>query len=356
MEQTQDIRSILDYMIQPGFLVTEHKIAAVNEAATGLFLSPGMDVMPLLKTGEEEYREFAGGCLYLTLSLSGQTLGASVTRRKEGDLFLLEQLDRNRQELSALALAARELREPLSNIMITAQSLSSQAAEQEDNRDQASRLNRGLIQMMRIMNNMADAGRYASFSRQEMVDLTWELSEIFEKAEALISYTGITLTYEGLREPVYTLADREQLERAVLNILSNALKFTPEGGRIDVTAVRQGNLVRISIQDSGEGMDDAVRAHLFHRYLRQLSLEDSRFGIGLGMVLIRSAAANHGGTVLVDQCRGTGTRVTMTVAIRQSTDNMLRSPITRVDYAGGHNHTLLELSDCLPLSAFQNEL
>lgn len=350
MEQPQDIRSILDYMIQPGFLVTDNHIAAVNEAAAALFLSPGMEVAPLLKTGGKEYEEFAGGCLYLTLSLSGQVLGASVTRRSEGDLFILEQQEQDRQELRSLALAARELREPLSNVMITAQSLSAR----EDDRDQAARLNRGLIQMMRLLNNMADAGRYAAFSRQEVVDLTGELAEIFEKAEALVAHTGVSLTYEGLSEPVYTLADREQLERAVLNILSNALKFTPKGGHIAAKAHRQGDLVRLSIHDSGEGIADPVRAHLFHRYLRQPALEDSRFGIGLGMVLIRSAAANHGGTVLVDQCQGT--RVTMTLAIRQSTDAVLRSPITRVDYAGGHDHTLLELSDCLPLRAFETEL
>ena len=155
MEQAQDIRSILDYMIQPGFLVRDNKIAAVNEAAGALFLSPGMEIAPLLKTGEKEYQEFTGGCLYLTVSLSGQTLGASVTRRNEGDLFLLELLEQDRQELRSLALAARELREPLSNVIITAQALSAQ----EVNPDQTARLNRGLIQMMRLLNNMADASR-----------------------------------------------------------------------------------------------------------------------------------------------------------------------------------------------------
>ena len=352
MEQAQDIRSILDYMIQPGFLVRDNKIAAVNEAAGALFLSPGMEIAPLLKTGEKEYQEFTGGCLYLTVSLSGRTLGASVTRRNEGDLFLLEQLEQDRQELRSLALAARELREPLSNVMITAQALSAQ----ESSRDQTARLNRGLIQMMRLLNNMADASRYTAFSRQEVVDLTAELDEMIEKVKTFMTHTDISLTYEGLSEPLYTLADREQLERAVLNILSNALKFTPRGGHIGVKAVRRDNLVRLTVLDSGEGIADPVRAHLFHRYLRQPALEDSRFGIGLGLVLVRSAAANHGGTVLVDQYQGQGTRVTMTLAIRQSTDAVLRSPITLVDYAGGHDHALLELSDCLPLSAFEMEL
>ena len=78
-----------------------------------------------------------------------------------------------------MALAARELREPLSNILITASNLYPLALQQEDPnaRDQASRMNRGLIQMMRILNNMADANRYARISRQEILDIDKELAD-----------------------------------------------------------------------------------------------------------------------------------------------------------------------------------
>ena len=356
MKDKKDMLGILDYMIQPGFMVKENHITQVNEAARALFLTPGTEVTSLLQTGKEEYRDFDSGCLYLTLSVAGQQLGASVTRREEGDLFVIEQ-EQDDRELRSMALAARELREPLSSIMITAQNLFPLAARQSDPQamDQAARLNRGLIQMMRVLNNMADANRYSLSSRQETLDIAAELEEIFQKAAATVEHTGIQLTYEGLSQPVYGLGDREQLERAVLNMLSNAIKFTPKEGSIEATLTHTGKLLRLSIQDSGEGIEDAVLAHLFHRYLRQLTLEDSRFGIGLGMVLIRSAAANHGGTVLIDRCEGKGTRITMTIAIRKNPDNVLRSPLTRVDYAGGHDHALLELADCLPLSAFEIE-
>ena len=356
MEEKNDALGILDLMIQPGFLVKDNRITAVNEAAKALFLAPGMELMSLLRNGQEEYRNFSGGCLYLTLELGGQALGASVTAREEGNLFSLEQ-DQDDRELRSMALAARELRDPLSSVMITVNNLFPMVAQQDDPKakDQAARLNRGLAQMMRIIGNMADADRYARTSRQEVLDIGGELAEIFEKAKTIMAHTGIEVTFEGLAKPVYTLGDREQLERAVLNILSNAIKFTPKGGSIQAKLIQQGHLLRLSVQDSGEGIDSSLRAHLFHRYLRQLTLEDSRFGIGLGMVLIRSAAANHGGTVLIDQCENQGTRITMTMTIRQKEDALLRSPISRVDYAGGHDHTLLELADCLPLSAFEIE-
>ena len=181
-------------------------------------------------------------------------------------------------------------------------------------------------------------------------------AEIFEKAGAMVEQTGVTVTYRGLSETVYSLADRDQLERAVLNVLSNALKFTPKGGSVTASLTRRGRTLRLSIRDSGSGIAETVLANLFSRYLRQPGIEDSRWGIGLGMVLIRTAAASHGGTVLVDQPEGEGTRITLTLAIRQNTDGLLRSPAMRVDYTGGWDHCLTELSDCLPPSVFEEEL
>lgn len=355
MEEQKDTLGILDLMIRPGFCVKDYKITKVNQAAEGYFLAPGMDLNSLLLTGAEEYREFTGGCLYLTLSLSGRSIGASVTRMDGVDVFVVEQ-DADNKELRSMALAARELRDPLANVMATADNLFPLSSLQEDaqTKDQVARLNRGLFQMLRILGNMSDANRYTAASRQETLAIAAELDEIFEKAQALIAHTGIRLIYKPLDEPIYCLADKEQLERAVLNILSNAMKFTPKDGTIEASLTRRGRMLRLSVQDSGTGIADSVRANVFHRYLRQLTIEDSRFGIGLGMVLIRSAAANHGGTVLIDQPEGKGTRITMTLAIRQNPDTMLRSPISRVDYAGGHDHTLLELADCLPTSLYDS--
>ena len=356
MEEQGNILDMLDLMLRPGFCVRDGKILKVNQAAEGFFLSAGMDLAPLLKTGAEEYAEYTGGCLYLTLSICGRSIGASVTRMQDNDIFLLDQ-DTDNRELQSLALAARELREPLSGVMINAETLASLLpAENNDAlREKSAKLHRGLLQMLRIVGNMSDANRYLSVSRQELLAISQEFDEIFEKAQAMLSHTGIRLVYHGLGESLFAMADKEQLERAVLNILSNALKFTPKDGTIEVTLTRRGQMLRLTVEDSGSGMDETVRANVFHRYLRQLTIEDSRCGVGLGMVLIRSAAANHGGTVLIDHPEGKGTRITMTLAIRPKTDTALKSPGIHVDYAGGHDHMLLELSESLPVSLYELE-
>lgn len=353
MEERNDVLGMLDMMIRPGFCVKEKRIIRVNQAASGLGLTTGMDVEAIMQTGQEEYRDLSRGTLYLTLKLTGGACGASVSRLEDVDVFLLEQ-EADDQELRAMALAARELREPLSSVMITAERLFPMTALEEDPRlqDQVARLNKGLYQILRVLGNMSDANRMGGLSGQEMRELGSFFGELFERAREMLAYTGLTLRYQGLPGPVYGLVSTEQMERAVLNILSNALKFTPQGGNIDVSLARRGRFLRLSVWDSGPGIAENLRSSVFSRYLRQPAMEDSRYGIGLGMVLIRRAAADHGGTVLLDQPEGKGTRVTMTMDLSRRPDPNLRSRILTVDYTGERDHWLVELADSLPPEAF----
>ena len=347
MEEKKEIPELLELVLRPGFCVKENKITAVNQAARGLLLEPGMDILPLLQTGREEYEVFRSGCLYLKLELGGHGFGASVVKTEDCHVFVLDQ-ESDDSELRCLALAARELREPLNDLLITADRLD---LESED----MARLNRGLHRMLRLVLNMSDAGRTAVSSRQELRNLSKVFAEIFEKAQVLTESTGITLTYQGPKQEIFSLADSEQLERAVLNILSNAIKFTPKGGQVDARLTLKNRMLRLSVTDSGSGIADHVLRRVFSRYLRQPGIEESRHGLGLGMVLIRSAAANHGGTVLIDHPRGKGTRITLTIALRKNGEASLRSPMMRVDYAGERNHGLIELADCLPLELYQKD-
>lgn len=354
MEENKEIFGMLDLMLRPGFCVKENAIARVNLAAEGLLLTPGTDVRELLLTGRTEYAAFEGGCLYLKLTLASKACGASVTRIDGWDIFTLDP-EADDAPLQAMALAARELREPLSNVMIAADRLFPMNGQDTPANEQAARLNRGLHQLLRIVGNMSDAGRYAAAARQETHDIGKVFAEILEKAQTLVAHAGIRLTYTGLSEPVYCLADAEQLERAVLNLLSNAIKFTPKGGTISVSLIRCGRMLRFSVQDNGSGIAGNIRGSVFSRYLRQPGIEDSRYGIGLGMVLIRSAASNHGGTVLIDQPQEAGTRITLTLALRQNAEGVLRSPVLHPDYAGGWDHSLVELVDCLPAHVYGQE-
>lgn len=343
MEEQKDTLGMLDLVTAPGFCVKENRIVKVNAAAAGLLLAPDMELEPLLRTGQEEYRHFSGGCLSLSLEHQQTRWNAFVTRQQDVDVFLLEE-DTAHPELQALALAARELRAPLSNAMLIADKLL-------DNSDpgvnaQVARLNRGLYQLLRIVGNMSDAGYRSSHSTQSLHEMGAVFSGILQKAQSLAQAAGMTLHCTVLSETIYSLCDPEQLERAVLNILSNAIKFSPQGSTIEASLSRSGGMLRLSICDTGSGISDAVLRSVFYRYLRQCTLEDNRFGLGLGMVLIRSAAVQHGGAVLIDQPEGTGTRVTLTLAIRQDAPQLSERILRPIP--GGYDSGLVELSEVLP--------
>lgn len=355
MAQSNDIFGMLDLMPHPGFCVENQKIVKVNPSAARYMIAPGDEITPLLHTGQDEYTHFAGGCLYLTLRLGEQLLGTSVTRMGNWDVFLLDE-DADQAELQAMALAATQLRDPLTSVMTVADALFPAAARQADPaiQDKVSRLNRGLYQMLRVIFNMSDAARYSSATAlSEAWNICAILEDIFHSTAELAAQAGITLSFTNLPQPIFGLADKEKLERAVLNILSNAMKFTPAGGTIDARLTKRGHLLFLTVQDSGDGVPDNLKGNVFNRFRRTPGIEDGRFGIGLGMVLIRSAAALHGGTVLMEQPEGSGNRITMTIAIRESRSTMVRSPIFRVDYAGERDHKLIELSESLPPSLYE---
>ena len=181
------------------------------------------------------------------------------------------------------------------------------------------------------------------------------MEELFQSAGSLIRQAGVSLEFRNLPESIYTLVDPEMLERAVYNLLSNALKFTPRDGTIEAVLVRRGKKLYLTVQDSGSGVAPGIRSSIHARYQRQPGLEDSRFGIGLGMVLIRAAAAAHGGTVLMEHPEGKGARITLTLQIRQPSGGNFRSNVMKVDYAGERDHGLIELSDALPASLYKTE-
>lgn len=350
MEENKDMIALLDKMLQPVFCVKEYTVVHANAAAGQLFLAPGTDIRPLLAGSLEEYEAFQDGCLYLSLTVSGQALSGCVQRVNDLDIF---ELDTGSESavLRSLALVAAELRKPLGSALSNTEALLEEL-DDPNTRQQLSQLNKGLYRILRVLGNMSDAAEPGTLSRQETVNLPEVFEGIFQKASAMLAQAGITLEYEGLSEAVYSLADSSQLERAVLNILSNAAKFSPRGSSLRASLTRRGRVLRLTVQDSGNGIAREVMGSLFHRYLRQPGIEDSRFGLGLGIRLVHDIARQHGGTLLISGSETGGTQTVLTLAIRQPEQCRMCSPVFPMDLSGGYDAGLVELSDVLPAELF----
>lgn len=352
MEQT--MQNLLEMIDRPAFTVWDGIITQRNEMAKNRQIPLDIPVGKLMPEDCQAYQNYHGGILYLTLQIGWIRCGATVVRQDGQDIFLLDR-DADQAQLQTLSLAAQQLRVPLSNVMTVADCLFPELSE-ETQKTQAAQMRHALFQLMRLISNMADAERYTGLDapNYENTELCTFLREIFEKADASLQDTHVSVQFSYPDKPIFTIVDRERLERAVYNLISNAVKFSRPGGCVTATLTKSGKLACLTVEDQGDGISSHVQSTLFHRYMREPAIEDSRFGLGLGMTLVRSAAAIHGGTVLLEQANGT--RVAMTLAIRKQAPGTLRSPQMRIgDYAGGRDLGLVEFSDSLPSSSYQTD-
>lgn len=353
MNTTEHQFSWLKLIDRPAFCVKGGNVVSVNSAAGKYMISVGTDITNVVGAHLQEYESFTDGCLYLPINIEGILVNASVTRTSECDIFVINQ-DTECSELQALALAAQQLRIPLSNMMTVTDRLSGELSTNNRTALQAGQLRKNLFQIMRIISNMSDAGTYASLSASDMetVNLVAVVDEVMEKIQAVSESTGITIEYSSIRDSVFGLANTERLERAIYNLLSNALKFSTKGTTITVVLAHNGDKLSLTVCNTHSQTDDT---HIYwKRYLRMPAIEDSRYGLGLGMTLISSVAASHGGTVLIDHPSDTQTRVTMTITITKSTGTTVRSNVLRIGgYAGGRDKGLLEFAEILASDAYK---
>ena len=358
MEQTIDSQEILDQIMFPVFLVKDGIIVKSNHAALQRQIEIGAAIQDMLCTGQQEYAEFANGRLCLALRIDNIICNASVIRKETYDLFYLES-EYSDAEMRALALASQYLREPLANAMTCTSNMDRELIAQAppDLRQQFLEIQRNLHQIHRAICNMSDATSYFNkrYARAENQNVSAVVREIMEKVQTLTANTDKQLEYSGLNKPLYCLVETEKLERAILNLLSNAFKYASDGSTIRAKLECKKDKLSFSVQNDISGMPIPTQESLFTHFLREPGIENIHSGIGLGMTIVRNAAIAHRGTLLFDQPASDAVRFTMTIAMQKRTsDNVFHSPISlSVDYAGGYDHALTELSDILPVDRFE---
>ena len=147
MEQQQNWTQLLELLERPAFTVEQGRVSWANREALARLVSTGQEIHSLLQTGAEEYAHLGSGSLCLSLQIADTQQGAAVRRLAEGvDLFLLDQ-EADLAGLKQLALAARQLREPLGNTMIAADRLfpELELTEAPGLQEQMARMNQGLF-------------------------------------------------------------------------------------------------------------------------------------------------------------------------------------------------------------------
>ena len=357
MNDQDKLEDFLDLLNRPAFAVRCGRIVCANREALARLLPPGTEISTILVTGHEEYKTLGEGSLCLTLRVAGTHKEAAVRRMGDGvDLFLLDQ-ETELTNLQMLSLAAQKLREPLNEIMTATEQLLPELNLEESPllSKLAASINRGSYQLLRMLGNMSDAGEYlhGAVPNRERTSLTAFFGEIFQKAGELIEQAGYSFRAVLPEEDLTVGLDRQKMERATYNLLSNALRFSPKGSEIRAEVHVRRDLVLLQVQDVGEGLLEAVQKTRFERYRREPAVEDRRFGIGLGLPMTRQVAAMHGGSLMVHLGKDGGTEAILSIDRKLPPAGSLYSPMMDVDYTGARDHSLVELSGELPLEMFQ---
>jgi signal transduction histidine kinase len=152
-----------------------------------------------------------------------------------------------------------------------------------------------------------DAGRFIGEPRP--LDMAAFVSNVVARFAPAARQRGIALEAEGVRRPLHVLADAGRLDQVVMNLLGNALKFTPDGGAVAVTVRAVDADVEVAVTDSGSGISAAEALLLFERFGQAEQGRRSRVaGTGLGLHICRRIIEAHGGRIWVESEPGRGAR------------------------------------------------
>ena len=247
-----------------------------------------------------------------------------------------------------------ELRDAVSSIYGAVMRLAPVEAQEADPavKKNAAIFMHGYCRMLRVVGNLSRAEMLAKNAPPELrnLDFVGLCRDVCREAEALFELKKVALVFESDVAGGVLAADEAQLKRLLLNLLSNALRYTPEGGTVTVRVKWGGRFAQLSVSDTGRGIAPEKLETVFESFLHSDALDAPPHGVGLGLALCRRIAEGHGGRIVAESAPGEGATFTVSLPRKTTRDAALRAP--RIAYAGGLNETLVELSDALPTEAF----
>jgi PAS domain S-box-containing protein len=227
----------------------------------------------------------------------------------------------NRAKDRFLAVLSHELRTPLSSIIGWTRILRHSNVGQAERTRAAEVIERNAQRQAQLINDLLDISRIAA-GKVELdrvpVDLVTVVREALDALRAEVEAKNLQLTIDLDAATGEVFADALRLQQIVLNLLTNAIKFTPAGGGIDVRLTRRGEMARLVVTDTGEGIDPAVLPHVFEPFQQGDSGATTRVhsGLGLGLTIVRQFVHLHGGTVRADSAgKGHGAAFTIELPI-----------------------------------------
>lgn len=240
----------------------------------------------------------------------------------------LAELDRLKSDF--FANISHELRTPLTLIVSPIDDLLRRSSNLPPDLRQALEFARqNGLRLLKLINDLLELVRLDQRKadlKREALDLSVFASGLVDSVRHLASLKGLSLKTSSVDGPIPVEVDPARMEKVVLNILTNAIKFTPNGGLIEVRCSRQGREAVLEIRDTGPGIAATDLPHIFDRFRQADSSSTRRFqGAGIGLALAHEIVQEHGGRLAASSELGAGTtlRVVLPISMVQS-ERLLR--------------------------------
>jgi signal transduction histidine kinase len=287
---------------------------------------------------------------YYFLVLTGITVVTGnyfLNRLRFSEFSLRFELDRNKKTLEEnnqklreldqvksrfFANISHELRTPLTLLLAPLESLLHRfnRSLDEETRNMLVTMHSNGMRLLKLINDLLDLVRLES-GRMEVKREPLEVGEFIKGLASAARQVADDkrLRLETFVDPAVgtVLADRDKLEKVVLNLLFNALKFTPAGGRVELRAEKRGEELTLIVADTGIGISEKNLPHVFDRFWQADGSSKRKYqGVGIGLALVKELVEIHGGKVIVQSQEGKGTTFTVTLPYEKAEPVQTREP------------------------------
>jgi PAS domain S-box-containing protein len=244
-------------------------------------------------------------------------------------------VDLHRRKDEFLAMLSHELRSPLAPIANAVQMLRYQKNADPLQQQARDIIERQVGQLKHLVDDLLEMSRITSSRVQlhrEQVDVASIVEGAVETTASLVAQRGHYLTVSLPPHPVWLHADAPRLEQVVVNLLTNAAKYTDKGGQLSLTVQQEGESIVLRMRDTGVGITPELLPHIFDLFTQEArSLDRSQGGLGIGLSLVQRLVELHGGTVEARSTLGQGSEFVVRLPVVLTSPQL--SPAPRIETA-----------------------
>ncbi len=248
------------------------------------------------------------GRIYRATATPIPEIGTAITMQ---EITQQKELDRIKSEF--VSAVSHDLRSPLTAILGYVELLDRIGPLNDQQREFVQRIKNSVHNITALINDLLDLGRIeAGFDlEKERIPLSLVIHYVLDGIDQRIEKKKINLITDVPENLPYVLGNPLRLRQMLLNLIDNAIKYTPEGGEIRLLARAEKEQVVLQVADTGVGIPVAEQSFIFDKFYRASNVAASTTGTGLGLAIVKSIVENHQGRIWLDSAPGKGTVFTI---------------------------------------------